>query len=83
MPQHRIRDFIYGTWNVGEVSNARVMMRCGACQEQIEAGDNIVKLYPTIYKHDRGFPFPRIHHTRACLELYIAQFSTALDQLGR
>ena len=81
MPQHRIRDFIYGTWNVGEVSRARVTMRCGACQEQIMNGDNIVKLYPTIYKHDRGFPFPRIHHTRSCMELYIAQLTEALNHV--
>ena len=79
MPQHRIRDFIYGTWNVGEVSRARVMMRCAGCQEQIMNGDSIVKLYPTIYKHDRGFPFPRIHHTKSCMELYFAEFREALN----
>ena len=75
MPQHRIRDFTYGTFDVGTISQARVMMRCGACQEQI------VKLYPTIYKHDRGFPFPRIHHTRYCMELYIEQLTEALNHV--
>ena len=79
MPQHRIRDFTYGTFDVGTISTARVMMRCGACQDQIEAGENIVKLYPTIYKHDRGFPFPRIHNTRSCIELYIEQLNEALN----
>ena len=79
MPQHRIRDFIYGNFDVGTISQARVMMRCGACQEQIQAGENIVKLYPTIYKNDRGFPFPRIHHTKSCVELYIEQLNEALN----
>jgi hypothetical protein len=81
LPQHRIRDFTYGTFDVGTISTARVMMRCGACEEQIEAGENIVKLYPTIYKNDRGFPFPRIHHTRSCVELYIAQLNEALNHV--
>ena len=81
MPQHRLRDFEYGTWDIGTVSRARVMMRCASCREQITNGDMGVKLYPTVYKNDRGFPFPRLHCRRACLENYIRLLREVLDNV--
>ena len=81
MPQHRLRDFEYGTFDVGTISSTRVMIRCGACQEQILPGDLGVKLYPTVYKNDRGFPFPRIHCRRACVDRYINLLREVLGRL--
>jgi len=69
LPQSRKADFTYGRWNVGMPTSSRVMLRCGYCKEQIQFGEEIIQLFPTITKGDRAFPFPRIHIN--CRDNYI------------